>query len=72
MKCKEKAWAQNLKEQHHLQEIRERAHKGGREDEENQDSGIASWKSRKERALKKQSAAVECFPLFSKKSNEHL
>ena len=37
MKCKEKAWGQNLKEQHHLQEIRERAHKGGREDEENQD-----------------------------------
>lgn len=56
MKCKEKAWGQNLKEQHHLQEIRERAHKGGREDEENQDSGIASWKSRKERVWKKQSA----------------
>lgn len=55
MKCKEKAWGQNLKEQHHLQEI-ERAHRGGREDEENQDSGIASWKSRKERASKKQSA----------------
>lgn len=41
MKCKEKVWGQNPNEQQHLQ-IRERAREGGRANEENQESGIAS------------------------------